>query len=241
MKLKIVKRIKLIEREWSIVMTFFPGIHRISSFPFILLVLVSSSHSWELRQSGTYLAPSSYSVQQTRNDVSIEHKRDASFSWQTSTEVSFASEWLPFRSGLSLGYRPHIESEGTEVAPQSIPVCMSVLFGTRNDDDFFNPYFGGRVGWIAPISKSDMWWEKPLNVLAQISFGSIFPYGFGAEITYDYVSLLKTFPSTHAESRIAGGRLAFTLSWGFIFGSEHFFRPQNAPTEVDEEAQMRTE
>lgn len=203
-----------------------------------VFLLPCCGFAFEARLSGAMYAPSTTTIQHAQEEVQLETSRDVEKSWGAAVELSAASQLLPFRYGIGFGFHPRVESKGAELAPSAAPIWLEFMFGTRDEDSWFNPFFNGRAGWVAPMSMSSAWWTKPVNPMAQISLGVITRYGLGAEFGYEYSSILKSFSDGVAESRIANGRLFLAISWGIIFGSEHSYRPETRVREIDEDTQM---
>lgn len=207
------------------------------SFLVLVFTLVSGfsySFGWEFRPTVTAFGPSEFSIMRSEKEVEAEKIRETDPIWQAGANVTFKADFLPIRYGFGLAYRAEQKDDNTQIIPATLPVWGVLSFGIHDKDAWMSPYVASQFGFIAPLTTTGAWWEKPINFLGNIGIGAIFPYGLGLELSYDYSTILKSFEYKNTELRLSCGRIALSFSWGIQFGLERSYNQHQNSTDLDE-------
>jgi|GEM_PF-2249350 len=207
----------------------------------LFMALTVASYSLEIRPTISIFSPSKVDIARTQAGVNSESSRNGSVSGQAGVEVTMGSEIMPVRYGAGLGLRTPVDDKSLNLLPYTCPIWVTAIFGQFQEESWFSPFLAARAGWVAPVTTSGEWWNKPLNVQAQIGLGFATVHGIALEALYDYTSVLKKFSGESTTSRLSSGRIEMQLSWGFGIGLERSFRPGVGPRVIEDELQNDSE
>lgn len=186
-----------------------------------------TAFSMELRPFVQWLAPGDVTVSSAKKGVKSETDFSTDFLIEGGAELLFAAEYNPMRYGFGIAYRSALKDGNHEAAPATIPIWGTFTFGRIDLEAIASPYMSFRVGTFAPLTTDGNWWERPLNWLAGIGVGAVFPFSIGFELYGEYSSLQKSFVDDNQKFRVNSLRYGAQLSIGIELVRDKIYKARS--------------